>query len=60
MVRLANPLSSDLNVMRLSLLPGMLNTVAWNINRQNSDLRLYELGYVYKKKQGTRTLGDNR
>ena len=55
MVRLANPLSSDLNVMRLSLLPGMLNTVAWNINRQNSDLKLYELGYVYARIKGSRT-----
>jgi phenylalanyl-tRNA synthetase beta chain len=55
MVRLANPLSSDLNVMRLSLLPGLLSTVAWNINRQNSDLRLYELGYVYAKKTGRGT-----
>jgi phenylalanyl-tRNA synthetase beta chain len=55
MVRLANPLSSDLNVMRLSLLPGMLNTIAWNINRQNSDLKLYELGYVYARKKGSRT-----
>lgn len=56
MVRLANPLSNDLNVMRLSLLPGMLNTIAWNINRQNTDLRLYELGYVYNKKEGRGTL----
>ncbi|HUW93570.1 MAG TPA: phenylalanine--tRNA ligase subunit beta, partial [Bacteroidales bacterium] len=56
LVRLANPLSSDLNVMRLSLLPGMLNTIAWNINRQNSDLRLYELGYVYAKKTGKGTM----
>jgi len=55
MVRLANPLSSDLNVMRLSLLPGMLNTIAWNINRQNSDLKLYELGYVYARKKTSRT-----
>ncbi len=61
MVRLANPLSSDLNVMRLSLLPGMLSTVAWNINRQNGDLRLYELGYVYAKKpgHGTTEITDN-
>lgn len=56
MVRLANPLSSDLNVMRISLLPGMLNTVSWNINRQNSDLKLYELGFIYSKKQNKRTL----
>jgi phenylalanyl-tRNA synthetase beta chain len=55
MVRLVNPLSSDLNVMRLSLLPGMLNTIAWNINRQNSNLKLYELGYVYARKKGSRT-----
>ncbi|HWR75427.1 MAG TPA: phenylalanine--tRNA ligase subunit beta [Bacteroidales bacterium] len=56
MVRLANPLSNDLNVMRLSLLPGMLNTIAWNINRQNSNLRLFELGYIYNKKPGKGTL----
>ena len=56
MVRLANPLSSDLNVMRLSLLPGMLNAIAWNINRQNSNLRLFELGYVYVRKEGKGTL----
>lgn len=53
-VRLANPLSSDLNVMRISLLPGMLNTVAWNINRQNTDLKLYELGYIYSLKKPER------
>ena len=56
MVRLANPLSSDLNVMRLSLLPGMLNAIAWNINRQNSNLRLFELGFVYARKEGKGTL----
>jgi len=49
MVTLANPLSSDLNVMRMSLLQGMLNTIEWNINRQNTSLRLYELGYNYLK-----------
>ncbi|MDM8001512.1 MAG: phenylalanine--tRNA ligase subunit beta [Bacteroidota bacterium] len=55
-VRLANPLSSDLNVMRISLLPGMLSTIAWNINRQNSNLRLFELGNVYSSKEGRGTL----
>ena len=56
MVRLANPLSSDLNVMRMSLLPGMLNTISWNINRQNCNLRLFELGYTYGRKEGKGTL----
>jgi len=55
-VRLANPLSSDLNVMRISLLPGMLNTISWNINRQNSNLRLFELGNTYARKEGKGTL----
>ncbi len=56
MVRLANPLSSDLNVMRLSLLPGMLSTISWNINRQNNDLRLFELGNIYSRRTGRETM----
>ncbi|MRR18683.1 phenylalanine--tRNA ligase subunit beta [bacterium] len=56
LVRLANPLSSDLNVMRMSLLPGMLSTISRNINRQNSDLRLFELGYTYSRKPGRGTM----
>ena len=47
LVRLANPLSSDLNVMRQSLLFGGLSSVAWNINRQNCDLKMYEFGNCY-------------
>lgn len=51
LVILANPLSSDLNAMRQSLLFGGLSSVAWNINRQNPDLRLFEFGncYFYRK-----------
>ena len=47
LVLLANPLSSDLNAMRQSLLYGGLSSVIWNINRQNSDLKLYEFGHCY-------------
>jgi phenylalanyl-tRNA synthetase beta chain len=47
LVRLANPLSNDLNVMRQSLLPGGLSAIAWNINRQNLNLRLFEFGNCY-------------
>jgi phenylalanyl-tRNA synthetase beta chain len=46
-VRLANPLSSDLNAMRQTLLFGGLSSIAWNINRQNRDLKLYEFGNTY-------------
>lgn len=47
LVILANPLSSDLNAMRQSLLYGGLNSVIWNINRQCYDLKLYEFGNCY-------------
>jgi phenylalanyl-tRNA synthetase beta chain len=47
LVMLANPLSSDLNAMRQSLLFGGLSSVSWNINRQNPDLKLYEFGHCY-------------
>ncbi len=49
LVRLANPLSSDLNVMRQSLLFGGLSSVIWNINRQCNDLKFYEFGNCYFK-----------
>jgi phenylalanyl-tRNA synthetase beta chain len=47
LVMLANPLSSDLNAMRQSLLFGGLSSVIWNINRQNPDLKFYEFGNCY-------------
>jgi len=49
-VRLLNPLSSDLNVMRQTLLYGGLETIAYNQNRKTTDLRLYEFGRVYRLK----------
>jgi phenylalanyl-tRNA synthetase beta chain len=47
LVILANPLSSDLNAMRQTLLFGGLSSVSWNINRQNPDIKLYEFGNCY-------------
>jgi phenylalanyl-tRNA synthetase beta chain len=47
LVMLANPLSSDLNTMRQTLLFGGMNSVLWNINRQNQNLKLYEFGNCY-------------
>ncbi|MDD4754786.1 MAG: phenylalanine--tRNA ligase subunit beta [Prolixibacteraceae bacterium] len=46
-VKLLNPLSSDLNCLRQSLLYGGLECVSYNINRQNRDLKLYEFGNCY-------------
>ena len=46
-VRLMNPLSGDLNVMRQTLLFGGLESLARNINRKNANLRMYEFGDLY-------------
>jgi phenylalanyl-tRNA synthetase beta chain len=46
-VAMMNPLSSDLNVLRQSLLFSGLETIAYNQNRKNPDLKLYEFGKTY-------------
>lgn len=51
LVKMLNPLSSDLNVMRANLLFGALETAAYNINRKNTDLKLFEVGKIYGVKE---------
>lgn len=51
-VRILNPLSSDLDVMRQNLLFSGLEAIAYNQNRRNSDLKLYEFGKVYNLDEG--------
>lgn len=48
-VQLLNPLSSDLAFMRTSLLQGLLENAAYNINRKNPDIKFFELGKIYHK-----------
>ena len=48
-VRMLNPLSSDLAVMRQSMLFSGLEAVSYNINRRKSDLKLFEFGKTYHK-----------
>lgn len=50
-VKLLNPLSNDLAVMRKSLLEGLLENAVYNINRKNGDIKFFELGKIYHKKQ---------
>lgn len=59
-VHIVNPLSSDLNVMRQTLVLGGLEVVAYNLNRQISSLKTFEYGSVYRKlseRDGTRLEG---
>lgn len=46
-VTLANPIASDLSVMRTSLLPGLVKIAAYNLNRQQSRVRVFEIGQVF-------------
>jgi phenylalanyl-tRNA synthetase beta chain len=50
-VNILNPLSTDLDVLRQQLLFGGLESLAYNQNRRNTDLKLYEFGNVYSFKQ---------
>ena len=54
-VSMLNPLSSDLSVMRQSMLFSALEAISYNINRKNADLKLFEFGKTYHKIEGAYT-----
>jgi len=47
-IELANPLSEEASVMRSSMVPGMLNMLAYNLNRGCNNVRLFEAGNVFE------------
>ena len=51
-VKLANPLSADMDVLRPSLLPGLLDTLRHNLSRKNNDVALFEIGRVFTNANG--------
>jgi phenylalanyl-tRNA synthetase beta chain len=53
-LELENPLSEEASVMRTSLAPGMLDMLAWNLNRDVLVARLFEMGSVYASAGGER------
>ncbi|MCZ7638163.1 MAG: hypothetical protein M5U12_20250 [Verrucomicrobia bacterium] len=48
-VRLANPLSADMDTLRPSLLPGLLDALRHNLNHKNGDVALFEVGRVFAR-----------
>ncbi|MHB8682046.1 MAG: phenylalanine--tRNA ligase subunit beta [Acidimicrobiales bacterium] len=46
-VRVVNPLTEDESVLRQSLLPGMLAALAYNVDRRQGEVRLFEIGHVF-------------
>jgi phenylalanyl-tRNA synthetase beta chain len=53
-LELENPQSEEASVMRTSLIPGMLDMLAWNLNRDLAEARLFEMGGVYQFADGER------
>ncbi len=51
-VRLENPISSDFAVMRPLLVPNLLRIAGFNLNRESSSIRLYEIDKIYRKVGG--------
>jgi phenylalanyl-tRNA synthetase beta chain len=52
LVALANPLSSDMDVLRPSLLPGLIHSLRHNVSRKNHDVALFEIGRVFSNVNG--------
>ena len=51
-VMLANPLSSDMDMLRPSLLPGLIHSLRHNVSRKNDDVALFEVGRVFTQVNG--------
>ena len=51
-VALANPLSSDMDVLRPGLLPGLIHSLRHNVSRKNYDVALFEIGRVFTNING--------
>jgi phenylalanyl-tRNA synthetase beta chain len=49
---LSNPLSSDMDVLRPSLLPGLIHSLRHNVSRKNYDVALFETGRVFNSQNG--------
>jgi phenylalanyl-tRNA synthetase beta chain len=48
LVRLANPLSSDMNTLRPSLLPGLIDSLRHNVSHKNDEVALFEVGRIFQ------------
>ena len=55
-IELANPMSSNQDVMRPSLIPGLLNNFEYNFNRGAQKFRIFEVGNVFTKEESWKSL----
>ncbi len=57
-VRIHNPLSKDLSIMRPSMIFGGLESIEYNINRKNSDIKMFEFGRIYFADKENKDISD--
>ncbi len=60
LVALANPLSTDMDVLRPSLLPGLIHSLRHNVSRKNYDVALFEIGRVFTQRRTAQTKEERR
>ena len=53
-LRILNPLTEDLSVLRTTLIPGLMETARYNLSRRNSDLKFFELKKVFLRQEEER------
>ena len=53
-IKLMNPIADNMSVMRQSLWPGLLDALRINLNRQQSRVRLFEIGHVFSRAKNAR------
>jgi phenylalanyl-tRNA synthetase beta chain len=51
-IKILNPISEDLSVMRRSIIPGLLKVLTYNLNRQIEDVNIFEIGKVFYRQAG--------
>ena len=56
-LKLANPLSLDMSVMRTTLWTGLLKSLIYNLNRQHDRVRLFEVGLRFEQAKGISEIG---
>ena len=59
MIHILNPLSEDQAVMRTSLVPGILETMRYNMARQIKNLKIFEIGKIFLKTEVSRSCPGN-
>ncbi len=47
-IKILNPISQDMSILRTSLIPGIISNIVFNISRQNNNIKLFEIGTCFK------------